>query len=57
MLLIDYLLAIPLGIILAALLILQRIQKNAIIGEIADEKNVYLKTPMKIEYQEDKVDY
>lgn len=54
---IDYLYAVFLAMLLSALYMLKRIQKNAIIGEMADDEKIYLNRPMKIEYQEDRVDY
>lgn len=54
---IDYLYAVFLAMLLSALYMLKRIQKNAIIGEIADDEKIYLNRPMTIEYQEDRVDY
>ncbi|MBO5242354.1 MAG: hypothetical protein J6B19_06730 [Lachnospiraceae bacterium] len=54
---IDYVFAIYLAFLFAALLILNRIGKNAIIGEVADEEEMYLDRPMQIEYQDDRVDY
>lgn len=54
---IDYVFAIYLAFLFAASMILDRIGKNAIIGEIADEEEMYLDRPMQIEYQDDRVDY
>ncbi len=54
---IDYVFAIYLAFLFAALLIFNRIGKNAIIGEVADEEEMYLDKPMQIEYQDDRVDY